>query len=140
MDTTSMLDEAIRYVKFLKGQILVLQRSDNQQPPWQVAPPNKHRYIPELINTDGLVVMKPEKACLSDSLSRNKAIEIIALSAYNIYMVMSGLRIMENMLHELSAPNSFITFLIPRSEGTWHCVRDIDGVGDFKREGWCAMV
>ncbi|KAK8593519.1 hypothetical protein V6N12_045599 [Hibiscus sabdariffa] len=33
MDTASMLDEVIRYVKFLKRRILVLQRSDNQQPP-----------------------------------------------------------------------------------------------------------
>ncbi|MED6180721.1 hypothetical protein PIB30_012871 [Stylosanthes scabra] len=56
MDTASMLDEAIRYVKFLKRQIRLLQSTPPPPPPPQ---PPQSNYINPIINTNTAFSLGP---------------------------------------------------------------------------------
>ncbi|XP_048128543.1 transcription factor HEC3 isoform X2 [Rhodamnia argentea] len=68
MDTASMLDEAIRYVKFLKRQIRLLQQPDNQNPT-----PGSGAFTGSLVGGDWHGVIAPSKPPSTTSSSSFEA-------------------------------------------------------------------
>ncbi|XP_030470606.2 transcription factor HEC3-like [Syzygium oleosum] len=68
MDTASMLDEAIRYVKFLKRQIRLLQQPNNQNPT-----PGSGALTGSLVGGDWQGVIAPSKPLTTTSSSSFEA-------------------------------------------------------------------